>query len=594
MPRILLLLPIVALLLAACGGTPVAVAPTPEPPTSAPTDVPATPTDASTPTAEVTPTMEATPTPAALSNEEIAEKLRPATVRVVAKFGETAVDYEGLGAGTGIVYDLENGYVLTNAHVVEGAASVQVAPADSTKMRAARVVGRSQCDDLAVLKISDTSGLEAATLGESSTMKAGAEVVALGYPLSFDLGNDISVNRGSISQLGASLGKFENLLKIDVPINPGNSGGPLVNRKGEVIGVNTLGLAGAQNQNYAIAMSHAKPIIQDLQESLNRHYIGLNLVPNTYADFYGTEEGMAIVGVASGSPASQVGIQQADLLLKMENTSVTSDEDACGILRSRGDGDQIKVQVLRVTTGEVLEGELTMGKVGPADDRTAKLEVISTLAAEAPAEDPAAEEPAAAEATAPAASSDNTGGADTSIVVASGFDSDDGEWPTGDNDDFSGLIVDGRYEMQLKTPEQYLTVSPDKAGNVGDAAISTEIVIEGSPGYGGVMMRYAENGDQRSMYVCWINNEGQYGCAKSVNSEWTVLIEPTSDEIIKRDNVNRITMAVIGSELLFDINDKEVFTVTDDSLTEGAAGFYVENFDQPIKVFYDNMAIVEP
>ena len=400
-------------------------------------------------------------------------------------------------------------------------------------------------------------------------------------------------------QLRASLGKFERFIEDRRPDYPGNSGGPLVNRKGEVIGVNTLGLTGAQNQNYAIAMSHAKPIVEDLQGSLNRHYIGLNLVPNTYADFYGTEQGMAIIGVASGSPASQIGIQQADLLLKMENSSVTNEEDACGILRSHGDGDQIKVQVLRVTSGEVLEGELTMGKLGPADDRTAKLEVVGTLATEEPAEEPVAEEPAeepsSEEPTAPAATGDNTGGEeDTSIVIASGFDSDDGEWPTGDNEDFSGQIVTGRYEMQLKTPEQYLTVSPDKASNVGDAAISTEIVIEGSPGYGGVMMRYAENGDQRSMYACWINNEGQYGCAKAINSEWSVLVEPTSDDIIKRNDVNRITMAVIGSELLFDINDKEVFTGTDDSLAEGASGFYIENFGEPIKVFYDNMAIVEP
>jgi hypothetical protein len=421
-------------------------------------------------------------------------------------------------------------------------------------------------------------------------MKAGAEVVALGYPLSFDLGNDISVNRGTISQLKAALGKYEDLIKIDAAINPGNSGGPLINRRGEVIGVNTLGFTDAQNQNYAIAMSHAKPIIEDLQEGRNRNYIGLNLVPNTFADYFGTEDGMAIIGVSSGSPASQVGVQQADLLLKVESSSVNSEEDVCSILRSHGDGDQLRLQILRAATGEILEGEVTMGKVGAADEGAAKLQVVGTLAAP--------EEPAA-EPTEVATGGDSGGGtgdapADTSAVITSDFSEDNGDWPTGDTEDFSGLVVNGQYVMQLKTPQQYLTVSPDAASDVSDGAISTEVTIGGATGFAGVMMRYKDENDQRSMYVCWINNSSEFGCSKNVNNSWTVLVSPTNDSVIKPNDVNRITMAVIANNILFDINDKEVASFTDDSLTGGSAGFYIENFDEPVTAYYDNAAIVRP
>src|SRR3954454_3375972 len=208
MRRLAMLIPVVTLMLAACGGgTPVAVVPTSAPTVAAPTQVPATPTVDATPTrvATETPaptqTTAATSTPVALDNESIAEKLRPATVLVVAPFAETAIDAEGLGGGTGILYDKEHGYSTTNAHVVVGASAVKIAQANSNRTRPARVVGRSQCDDIAILQVENTEGLEQATLGDSNATKVGAQVVALGYPESFDLGNDLTVTDGSISKL---------------------------------------------------------------------------------------------------------------------------------------------------------------------------------------------------------------------------------------------------------------------------------------------------------------------------------------------------------------------------------------------------------
>lgn len=319
-----------------------------------------------------------------LSDEEIAEKLRPATVLVLAQFAETAIQPEGIGGGTGIVYNLDKGYILTNAHVVEGASIIKVATANGTRTRPARVVGRSQCDDLAVLKVDDTSGLQEARLGDTNSMKVGAHVVALGYPEMFELGTDLTVTTGNISKLHAQRYQHEDLIQTNAAITHGNSGGPLVNSKGEVIGINTLGFYTNQGEresgiNFAISVSHVKPIIAQLEQGKNHQYTGLNLYPNVFEEYFGTSEGIVVVGVASGSPAAQVGVQPADLLLKIEGTSVASEEDVCDILRSHGDGDQLKMTLYRATTGEMLEGELTVGKVGAAGGATNKLSVIGRV-----------------------------------------------------------------------------------------------------------------------------------------------------------------------------------------------------------------------
>ncbi len=565
MQRFTPLLMAAALLLAACNSAPVAQSPT------------AVPTEAAPPTPTVEPTPAATPTPLTLSSEEIAEKLRPATVRIAAIFGENAVSYEGQGSGTGIVYDAEQGLILTNAHVVEGASAVEISLAGSTRTRAARVIGRSQCDDLAVLKVENTQDLEAATLGESSAMRVGADVVAIGYPLS-DQGDDISVTKGNISQLNVAFEELQDLIKHDAPINPGNSGGPLVNNRGEVIGINVLTLTNAQNQNYAIAMTPARPIIKELESGKNRHYIGLNLYPNVFEDYFGTNEGMAIVAVASGSPASQVGVQPADLLLKIEDTSVNSAFDVCRILRSHADGDQLKVRILRATTGEILEGELTLGKVGPADDRTAKLAVVGTIAMDEPSAEPE-----------PVVDPEDDG---TVTLVNNTFDGDDvGTWPVGDGDGLSARVADGRYTVELTDVNLYAFIYPDESVELTDGVIAAEVQPEGD-GLAGVMARFSESNDQRSMYVCWISNNGKAGCSKNVNNTWSVIVQPQTSAAVKPNDYNIIALAVKGNMLVFVVNDTEIARITDESLSSGAWGVYVENFDSSFRAHYNEIAVL--
>ena len=326
----------------------------------------------------VSPSVAASAQAELLGPEALAERLRPATVRVIAEFGASAVAPEGLGAGSGAGADLRE---RLHYHQCPRRRRRFGRQSRARRQRQDPSGARSwpfQCDDLAVLQVDNTEGLAAAALGDSSAARVGADVVALGYPLSFDLGNDLSVNVGNISQLNAQLGKFQDLIKVDA-INHGNSGGPLVNASGEVVGINTLGFEGTQNQNYAIAMSYARPIVEQLAQGKNRNHIGMNLVPNAYADYFGTSDGMVVVGVSSGSPASRSGVAQADLLLEVEGKAISSEEALCDVLRSHSDGDHLNLTVLRADSGELLQGEVVIDQSGDSAAAGRPLAVVGTL-----------------------------------------------------------------------------------------------------------------------------------------------------------------------------------------------------------------------
>jgi putative serine protease PepD len=176
---------------------------------------------------------------------------------------------DGQGAGTGIV--LDGGYILTNAHVVADATSITVTPGGDGTTRDAELVGIDTANDVAVLKVSDTSGLTPAALGDSDTAVVGDEVVAIGNALALEGG--LSVTQGIVSATGRTIedrtSTLTNLIQTDAAISSGNSGGALVNAAGEVIGMNTAvatssGTVAASNIGFAIAINHAKDIADHL------------------------------------------------------------------------------------------------------------------------------------------------------------------------------------------------------------------------------------------------------------------------------------------------------------------------------------------
>ncbi|MCU1459123.1 MAG: peptidase and chymotrypsin/Hap [Actinomycetia bacterium] len=199
----------------------------------------------------------------ALDVTQIANKLKPSVVTIK---GTTD---QGSQAGTGIVIS-NDGEILTNAHVVEGTNSIRVTPAGSTQSRSAKVVGADAGQDLALVKVTDTSGLVSATLGDSSQLQVGQSVVAMGDAL--DLGKDATVTDGIVSALNRNVDSSLNgVIQTSASINPGNSGGPLINAAGEVIGINTAVAANpetngvAQNIGFAIPINRAKDLLSELR-----------------------------------------------------------------------------------------------------------------------------------------------------------------------------------------------------------------------------------------------------------------------------------------------------------------------------------------
>jgi S1-C subfamily serine protease len=230
--------------------------------------------DGDTPTASPTPTAAPATLEAATGGIDVAAVIAAAQPSVVSI--ETIVVQrqgpfvsEGTGAGTGIV--LENGYVLTNAHVVEGAQQVTVTVAGETTGRSATVVGGSSADDVAVLKIDDPTGLVPATLGDSDAIAVGDPVVAIGNALG--LAGSPTVTQGIVSALDRSIttenGTLDGLIQTDTAISSGNSGGPLINADGEVIGINTAvagsgGGVQASNVGFVIPIDHAMSIVEQV------------------------------------------------------------------------------------------------------------------------------------------------------------------------------------------------------------------------------------------------------------------------------------------------------------------------------------------
>ena len=232
------------------------------------------------------------------------------------------------GMGSGVIVD-RRGYILTNAHVVEGAETIKVALPDERTFRAV-LVGADAFTDLAVLKI-DGKKLRAASLGDSASLAVAETVVAIGSPLWIEGGPTVTV--GVVSALGRSMEEpglpmLHNLIQTDAPINPGNSGGPLLNVAGQVVGINTAIIPSAHGIGFAIAINTAKPIVQALMANgrVARPSLGVEAVSVTpqlaFVNEMEVERGALVVRVESDGPAEAVGIRRGDVITAVAGISV--------------------------------------------------------------------------------------------------------------------------------------------------------------------------------------------------------------------------------------------------------------------------------
>lgn len=237
----------------------------------------------------------------------------------------------------------DDGYIVTNQHVIADANEITII-LNSGEEYVATLVGADEKTDLAVLKINAT-GLTPATLGDSNLVEVGDLAVAIGNPLGQELAG--TVTSGVISAVNRKMtidNRSYNLIQTDAAINPGNSGGALVNKYGEVVGINSIKMSrdGIEGIGFAIAMSEAKPIIDDL---MNSGYVsGRTRVGITATE---SRNGLTVYSVTEGSGAEKAGIKAGDLIVKVDNIAVTSVSELNEIKDKKSPGDYITLTVIR-------------------------------------------------------------------------------------------------------------------------------------------------------------------------------------------------------------------------------------------------------
>lgn len=273
----------------------------------------------------------------------------------------------GLGSGFLITGD---GYILTNEHVISGATGILVTVQGIEQPYKATVVGADYDLDLAVLKIDADQELPNLKLGSSEQIKVGNWVIAIGNPY----GLDHTVTIGVISAKGRPVAvehrSYKNLLQTDASINPGNSGGPLLNLRGEVVGINTA-VAQAQGIGFAIPTSTVEQVLDDLMHKgkVVRPWLGVqmqNLTPDM-AQYLAmpNNEGVLVVGVVPGSPAQSAGLKQGDVILKWGDHKVKNTEQAMEEISRSQIGQRVSVTVYR--QGRTIQVMITV------DERPAQL-----------------------------------------------------------------------------------------------------------------------------------------------------------------------------------------------------------------------------
>ena len=259
---------------------------------------------------------------------------------------------QGEASGTGVVLT-SDGEILTNAHVVEGATKVSVRFAGETEPRTATVLASDPGNDLALLKI-DATNLKPATFAQPGTIRIGDQVIAIGYALALDGGP--SVTSGIISALKRTIitesGALNGLIQTDAAISSGNSGGPLVNLRGEVVGINTAVARSDVNQaatniGFSISVDEIGPVLEQLRsqasgEIRQEGFLGVGLAARTDGG-----QGAIITSVQPDSPASLAGIQEEDIVLSVDGEPIDGQAGLVAAIRDASPGQTVEIEILR-------------------------------------------------------------------------------------------------------------------------------------------------------------------------------------------------------------------------------------------------------
>lgn len=298
-------------------------------------------------------------------------------------------EFKQNGLGSGVIINPE-GYVLTNEHVINEADKITVTLPDGREFKG-EVKGHDSRSDLAVIKI-DARNLPVAVLGDSDSLKIGQWVVAIGNPFGFALDNpEPTVTTGVVSALHRSLGRsiaryrdYSDLIQTDTAINPGNSGGPLVNLRGEVVGINVAIFStsgGYQGIGFAIPVNNAKRIISKLIEGKKILYGWLGVTVQDLTDdlagyfALSAKNGVLVVDVLEGGPAEEAGIKESDIIKEFDRKPINTVKDLLSIVAKTDVGRKVKLLVVRDKKEMTVEIEIGERPENPEEE---KVEAVSS------------------------------------------------------------------------------------------------------------------------------------------------------------------------------------------------------------------------
>jgi S1-C subfamily serine protease len=283
----------------------------------------------------------------------VVDAVGPAVVSISVKGDQHGTEPEQTGAGSGVVI-APDGYVLTNDHVVHHAKRLTVTLTDGTAFGAS-VVGKDPATDLAVIR-ADASGLQCAALGDSSLLRVGQLVIAMGNPFGFQS----TVSTGVVSALGRALRSregrlIESIIQHTAPLNPGNSGGPLVDSRGRVMGINTAIIIMAQGIGFSIPSNTARWVVSQLLSSgkVRRAFLGIAARPRPldrrlvrYHDLSG-DQAVEVLSVDPKSPAGHAGMRISDLIVSVNGQRIASVDDLHRFLGEWPIGEPVRITVVR-------------------------------------------------------------------------------------------------------------------------------------------------------------------------------------------------------------------------------------------------------
>jgi len=302
----------------------------------------------------------------------LADKVRPAVVSLSPYIAKGAIG-QGLprkgrpaNAGSGVIFDAEKGLIVTNSHVVRNVLKILVTFKDGNKI-VGEVLGADEDTDLAVVKVASNEPLTAVKFADSSKVKIGQLVVAVGNPYGLNDTTTFGIVSG-LKRENVNLSRYEDFIQTDASINPGNSGGPLLNIKGEVIGINTAIINYAQSIGFSIPSNMVSHIVTQLVEhgEVHRGWLGVGIDPITdmLAEKNNVKQGVGVIvnSVFEGDPAHLAGLKVGDIILKIGGVKIDSPNSLIRIIGTISPGQTINLDILRKGERKVVPVKLESKK----------------------------------------------------------------------------------------------------------------------------------------------------------------------------------------------------------------------------------------